>query len=169
MFGCWLFNNPLCAFYQVSNWEDQFSSHIKKDSIKLYVYHGADRTTKGKELAKFDIVLTTYNILSLEYSRVQRSEKASSLLHSIRWHRIVLDEAHIIKDSNTAQSKSACSLPSSRRWCLSGTPVQNRLEDLYSLVKFLRLDPFSNKHVWSYFFKNVSSKGNELSVSRLQV
>lgn len=67
---------------------------------------------------------------------------SGSLLHSIRWNRIILDEAHRIKSGATSTSKSILSLTSEFRWCLSGTPLQNRVSELYSLIRFIRFEPY---------------------------
>ena len=64
-----------------------------------------------------------------------------SVLHKINWRRIVLDEAHNIKARNTNTSKAVFALNSLYRWCLSGTPLQNRVSELYSLIRFLRIMP----------------------------
>jgi DNA repair protein RAD16 len=62
-----------------------------------------------------------------------------------------LDEAHSIKERSTNTAKAAFELKSNYRWCLSGTPLQNRVGELYSLVRFLGGDPFS------YYFCKTSS------------
>jgi len=66
-----------------------------------------------------------------------------SPLHLIRWSRIVLDEAHKIKARNNSTAKSVYALTSLYKWCVTGTPLQNRVGELYSLVRFLRMDKFS--------------------------
>mmetsp|Transcript_48689 Transcript_48689/g.58937 ORF Transcript_48689/g.58937 Transcript_48689/m.58937 type:complete len:553 (+) Transcript_48689:458-2116(+) len=63
-----------------------------------------------------------------------------SPLHSITWWRIVLDEAHMIKTRSSQTAQSAFALTGIHRWCLSGTPLQNRVGEFYSLVRFLRID-----------------------------
>jgi DNA repair protein RAD16 len=69
------------------------------------------------------------------------SEK--SLAHKVEWHRIILDEAHNIKDRTTNVAKACFNLKGQYKWCLSGTPLQNRVGELYSLVRFLGGDPYS--------------------------
>jgi DNA repair protein RAD16 len=66
-----------------------------------------------------------------------------SPLHSLCWWRIILDEAHMIKTRSSQTANAAFSLIGIHRWALSGTPLQNRVGEFYSLVRFLRLDPMA--------------------------
>ena len=66
-----------------------------------------------------------------------------SLLHSVCWWRIILDEAHYIKSRSSQTAAAAFALTGIHRWALSGTPLQNRVGELYSLIRFLRLDPMA--------------------------
>jgi DNA repair protein RAD16 len=68
---------------------------------------------------------------------------SSSLLHKIHWRRIVLDEAHKIKGRVNNTAKSVYAVVSTRRWALTGTPLQNRVGELYALIRFLRMEPFA--------------------------
>ena len=80
-----------------------------------------------------------------EIARAARKNKslssATSILHGISWFRIILDEAHLIKDRSTSTCKAVFNLVSLHKWCLTGTPLQNRVGELYSLIRFLRIDP----------------------------
>ncbi|KAK9155666.1 hypothetical protein Sjap_003146 [Stephania japonica] len=67
----------------------------------------------------------------------------NSVLHSVKWARIILDEAHYIKDRRSNTTKAILSLKSIYKWALSGTPLQNRVGELYSLVRFLQITPYS--------------------------
>jgi SNF2 family DNA or RNA helicase len=67
-----------------------------------------------------------------------------SLLHSFCWWRVILDEAHFIKSRSSQTAAAAFALTSIHRWCLSGTPLQNRVGELYSLIRFLRIDPMAH-------------------------
>jgi len=66
-----------------------------------------------------------------------------SVLHAVRWRRVVLDEAHAIKDRTSSTARACFALAARRRWCLSGTPLQNRVGELFSLLRFLRAYPFA--------------------------
>lgn len=60
-----------------------------------------------------------------------------SKLHQLCWHRIILDESHLITNASCARARAAYSLQSKRRWCVTGTPIQNSSSDLASLVGFV--------------------------------
>lgn len=67
--------------------------------------------------------------------------EVTSKLHDLAWHRVILDESHLITNASCARAQAAFSLKSSRRWCVTGTPVQNSSRDLTSLVQFLGVSP----------------------------
>eukprot|EP00268_Persea_americana_P016783 TRINITY_DN17990_c2_g1_i1.p1 TRINITY_DN17990_c2_g1~~TRINITY_DN17990_c2_g1_i1.p1 ORF type:complete len:944 (+),score=189.89 TRINITY_DN17990_c2_g1_i1:195-2834(+) len=81
------------------------------------------------------------------------SSTNKSILHSVKWNRIILDEAHYIKDRRCSTAKAVLSLESSYKWALSGTPLQNRVGELYSLIRFLQISPYSY-----YFCKDCDCK-----------
>ncbi|KAF7306764.1 SNF2 family DNA-dependent ATPase [Mycena indigotica] len=96
------------------------------------------------------------------------ASEVSSALQSIHWFRVVLDEAHCIKETTTVGSRACCDLVADRRLCLTGTPVQNKLDDVFALIKFLRLSPFDDKNVWTEFIGSPVKFGQPLGVARLQ-
>jgi len=122
------------------NWEQQIKDHIKEKALSYYVYHGSTRTDDIDKLAEYDMVITTYSMVHIDVNRKGRKGKEFPLAH-LEFFRIVLDEAHIIREQSTLQSQAVCLLPAQRRWAVTGTPIQNRLEDFGALTKFLRLTP----------------------------
>ncbi|KAJ9107742.1 hypothetical protein QFC21_001203 [Naganishia friedmannii] len=96
------------------------------------------------------------------------SREVVSPLQSIEWFRVVLDEAHFIKDPSTIVSRAASYLEAERRLCLTGTPIQNKVEDVWALLRFLRLKPFDDKNVWQTYIMSLAKAGNSLGVVRLQ-
>ncbi|GAA5976261.1 hypothetical protein JCM11641_001097 [Rhodosporidiobolus odoratus] len=92
-----------------------------------------------------------------------------SPLQAVQWFRVVLDEAHIIKEHKTIQARAACDLYASRRVVLTGTPLQNSLNDIFSLLRFLRLEPFTERHVWTQYIGALAQKGENLGTERLQL
>ncbi|KAL1687389.1 SNF2 family N-terminal domain-containing protein [Schizophyllum commune] len=91
-----------------------------------------------------------------------------SALQSIHWFRVVLDEAHCIKETSTVASRACCDLMADRRLCLTGTPVQNKLDDVYALIKFLRLEPLDDKNVWTDMVGSPVKFAQPIGIARLQ-
>ncbi|CAM9481009.1 unnamed protein product [Ascophyllum nodosum] len=90
----------------------------------------AERSTKEAAFAKV-----------LRDMMARKKDANPGVLQEISWQRIMLDEAHMIKDRSTSTAKAVFALTSLFKWCLTGTPLQNRVGELYSLVRFLRMDP----------------------------
>ncbi|KAG6878349.1 hypothetical protein C0993_008107 [Termitomyces sp. T159_Od127] len=142
----------------VMQWRNEIETH--SIGMKVLVWYGSSRVTDHNELKKYDVVLTTYAVMEScfrkQHSGFKRKGvivKEKSPIHQIQWNRIVLDEAHNIKERSTNTAKAAFELKGNFRWCLSGTPLQNRVGELYSLVRFLGGDPFSY-----YFCKSCDCK-----------
>ena len=107
----------------LNNWEEQIGAHIEENTIRYYVYHGNNRTTDLDELSNYDMIITTYSIISSEYNRRSKKRDVSPLFQ-LNFFRIVLDEAHMIREQGTMQSQAVCKLSAQRRWAVTGTPVQ---------------------------------------------
>ncbi|KAF6999025.1 hypothetical protein CFC21_015099 [Triticum aestivum] len=146
----------MCPMALLGQWKDELEAHSTPGAISVFVYYGGDRTGDLKLMAEHTVVLTTYGVL-------QSAHKAdgSSAFHRIDWYRIVLDEAHTIKSPRTKAAQAAYMLSSQCRWCLTGTPLQNNLEDLYSLLCFLRVEPWCNSNWWQKLIQRPYENGDE--------
>ncbi|EPX70444.1 DNA repair protein RAD16 [Schizosaccharomyces octosporus yFS286] len=137
---------PVVAIMQ---WKEEIDVHTNK-ALSTYLYYGQSRNISSQDLLKYDVVLTSYNVIESAY-RKERSGfrrkgglvKEKSLLHNLQFYRIILDEAHGIKSRTCNTARAVCTLKTKRRICLSGTPLQNRIGELFSLLRFLRADPFA--------------------------
>jgi SWI/SNF-related matrix-associated actin-dependent regulator of chromatin subfamily A3 len=137
----------------LENWVDQINMHVKKGSLSYYVFHGIDRNNDPEFLKNYDIIITTYTILAQSDIKKERSG-----LFAIKWLRVILDEGHIIRTRSTKQSIAVCNLDAERRWILTGTPIMNELNDIYSLIKFLKFTSFDSLEIWNSIFNNQTIK-----------
>lgn len=117
----------VCPMSVVGNWQREAARFAP--SLSVHVHHGADRLG-GDELAEraaaHDLVVTTYPLAARD----------ATALSGIRWERVVLDEAQNIKNSASRQSKAVRGLDARQRIALTGTPVENRLAELWSVMDF---------------------------------
>jgi SWI/SNF-related matrix-associated actin-dependent regulator of chromatin subfamily A3 len=157
-------------------------SHFEQDTFRFYVYHGHQRERDPGKLAAYDIVFTTYETLVSD----SKGGKSNGCLRDIQWLRIILDEgmihhlasfcqvlthrlsAHLIKEKATARFKAACALDGINRWCLTGTPIQNRIEDFAALLAFLRIKPFDQASAFKKFISDPLSRQESSAIPRLQ-
>lgn len=119
---------------------DQWTTQIYKTTgHKPLVYYGANKKLITRE--QFDtacIVITSYNTLALPYHTRDNVERIR-WVNNTQWNRVIFDEAHHIRNLNTKNGQSAYDLKSNIRWLVSGTPIQNKIEDFYSLCFLLRM------------------------------
>ncbi|KAF5004028.1 hypothetical protein FDECE_9441 [Fusarium decemcellulare] len=126
----------------LNTWAREIERHLYPGTLQYVKYHGQDRRKLEAILSQQDIVLTTYGTVMAECRR------GHSVLHRIDWYRIVLDEAHTVRNWSTKQFDAVYSISSEIRWCLTGTPIQNSLDDLGSLIKFLKMPIFSEPSIF---------------------
>ncbi|KAI1075619.1 SNF2 family N-terminal domain-containing protein [Whalleya microplaca] len=141
----------ICPLSTITNWEEQIRAHIKPGSLTYYIYHGSNRIKDARRLAEFDLILTTYGSVASEVQARNRGKVGPYPLEEVGWFRVVLDEAHMIREQATLQFKAICRLQANRRWAVTGTPVQNKLDDLAALLAFLRVKPFDEKGKFTQF------------------
>ncbi|WEW61055.1 DNA helicase rad5 [Emydomyces testavorans] len=146
----------------LSQWESEAMKASNSGSIKVLVYHGSDKSVDLRTLCcgtnptgPLNLIITSYGIVRSEYFQIVsgrgRSAPGRTGLFSVEFFRVVLDEAHYIKNRASKTSRACCELRAVHRWALTGTPIVNRLEDLFSLVRFLKVEPWCNFSFWRTF------------------
>jgi SNF2 family DNA or RNA helicase len=134
----------------IRQWESEIKTKVEKShALRVLVHHGPSRTKFAADLKKYDVVITTYQILASEFAgSSDHPDGAKVGCYGVHWYRVILDEAHSIKNRNAKSTQATYGLRSWYRWCLTGTPMQNNLDELQSLICFLQIKPYNNLATW---------------------
>ena len=150
----------VCPTSVMGNWQKE----VKKfaPTIKVLEYHG-DKRPKGKAFTeavnKHDIVITSYALIHRDIK----------LLKAIEWQIIVLDEAQNVKNSEAKQSQAVRQLETTFRIALTGTPVENRLQELWSILDFLNPGYLGSKQFFQRrFAMPIEKYGDTASLNQLR-
>lgn len=179
----------VCPASILSQWESEIERHVTPGSLKVMKYLGQPQPVGSKvfvattpyDIARADIVLTTYDVLrqdlyrnpdkmqmrSLRYNK--RYDIIPTPLTSIRFWRIVVDEAQMVESSTAKATEMALKIDAVNRWCVTGTPISRGLEDLYGLMCFLKVEPYAHKFWWNRLIQMPleEADGNSLALVRL--
>jgi len=128
------------------NWEAEAKRFAP--SLKVLRLHGPDRAQYFDSLDQYHLVITSYPLLSRDVDK----------LKSQTWHLLMLDEAQAIKNPRTKVAMAACQLKANHRVCLSGTPIENHLGELWSQVNFLMPGYLSTSNMFRQLFRNPIEK-----------
>ena len=145
----------------LAQWESEAAKATSAGTLKTMVYYGSDKAANLQNLcceanaaSAPHLIITSYGVVLSEFNQVagRGGDRGShGGLFSLDFFRIILDEAHFIKNRQSKTAKACYELTAQHRWVLTGTPIVNRLEDLFSLVHFLRVEPWSNFSFWKTF------------------
>ncbi|KAL8987701.1 MAG: hypothetical protein Q9177_003117 [Variospora cf. flavescens] len=145
----------------LAQWESEAAKASKPGTLKTLVYYGSDKAANLQNLcceanaaSAPNLIITSYGIVLSEFNQVvsRGGDRGShGGLFSLDFFRVILDEAHFIKNRQSKTAKACYEINAQHRWVLTGTPIVNRLEDLFSLVRFLRVEPWNNFSFWKTF------------------
>ncbi|KAF9893205.1 hypothetical protein FE257_011628 [Aspergillus nanangensis] len=130
----------------LQEWQTQLRQHLANNEahhVPWTMHHGQDKLYHPSQIHNHRVILTSYQTLASEYRA--HSRKGPSILFRVIWHRIILDEAHSIRNRAALRTQAVLHLEGSCRWAVTGTPVQNSLSDFASLVEFLRVYPYCSR------------------------
>ncbi|MDO4949671.1 MAG: SNF2-related protein [Bacteroidales bacterium] len=106
------------------NWQQEINRFAP--TLTTFIYHGSDRNLTADECKAADIILSTYGVVRSDVTKIKKQS----------WQVLVIDEAQNIKNNDTAQSKALASIPANTYIAMSGTPVENRLSEFWSIINF---------------------------------
>lgn len=170
-------------------WEQEIMTKVKPGRHRLhtFVHHAGSKKKHHRDLRDFDVVLTTFGTIAAELKKIEQyelrkkndpmarpreNEKCMFIGEECKWYRVIVDEAQCIKNRTTKTARAAFYLQARSRFCMTGTPMMNSVEELYSLIHFLRIKPYNN---WNKFrsdfnqpLKSNNERGRELAMQKLQ-
>ncbi|KAK9741867.1 hypothetical protein RND81_03G134600 [Saponaria officinalis] len=175
----------VCPAPILPQWHAEILRHTKPGALRTCIYEGVRDISLGNspaldinELASADIVLTTYDVLKDDLShdserhegdrRLMRYEKrypvVPTFLTRISWWRVCLDEAQMVESNVAPATEMALRLHTRHRWCITGTPIQRKLDDLYYLLRFLKADPFDVFRRWTEVIREPYERRDKASI-----
>ncbi|HEU5448639.1 MAG TPA: DEAD/DEAH box helicase [Acidimicrobiia bacterium] len=149
----------VCPMSLVGNWQRETARFAP--GLVVYVHHGTSRTKAAlaKAVGHADLVITTYSLLARD----------RDLLAKFTWGRLALDEAQNVKNPNSLAGRAARALPTAGRVALTGTPVENRLLELWSLMDILNPGLLGSEHTFrERFAVPIERYGDETAAATLQ-
>ncbi len=111
----------ICPTTLLGNWEREFENFAP--NLDVYTYHGFNRAFT----VECDVILTTYAILRIDIEEFKKHN----------WNLVIIDEAQNIKNPNTSQTQAVKSIKADMKIAMTGTPVENRLSELWSIFDFI--------------------------------
>lgn len=135
----------------LEQWKNEILQHSRYKTLRVGQYYGNLR--RSFKISQYDVILMTYDGVVQEYK--QNIKDKNSLIFQYSWYRVILDEAHCIKNHKSLRNEACCALNAQFRWCLTGTPIHNHLDDLFSLLKFLKVEVLGEEYsYWNTYINN---------------
>ncbi|TVY39756.1 putative ATP-dependent helicase, partial [Lachnellula occidentalis] len=168
----------------LDQWMDEIEFHTEPGLYKKVLRYKTSSQISAAIMQDMDIVVTTYNEVMRQFPYPDKKERLIietigyrkwwmqamqqvGDLHTVNWYRIVLDEAHAIKNNATRTSLACQNLKSIYRWCLTGTPLLNRLEELFPYLRFLKAHYSIDLQTFQKYFCDPRSDDSQNRIATL--
>ncbi|KAI1615710.1 SNF2 family N-terminal domain-containing protein [Exophiala viscosa] len=172
----------------VNQWMEEFVKHIEPEKLgRILCYHAGSRLQSNDvpaDLQRYDVILSTYTEVLRSYPLTEppkhlSSDKAKNEwwktwyrekagpLHKVKFLRIVLDEAQAIKSHKSKTSAAVRALAGTYRWAITGTPIMNYIEELYSFFAFLRVPHTGDFATFQHNYCNNRSGREPVDMGRI--
>ncbi|MGJ4950318.1 SNF2-related protein [Bradyrhizobium sp. HKCCYLS20291] len=140
----------------MTNWFNEAARFVP--DLKVLVFHGAGRKELIEQIPQHDLVLTTYPLIARDHE----------LILGRNWHMAILDEAQTIKNPNAATTRWLSAIKASHRFCLTGTPMENHLGELWSIMSFVNPGYLGDKTAFVRNWRTpIEKEGNQLRAAAL--
>ena len=175
----------ICPEPILEQWQEEIEKHVHAGALKVFTYKGQnpslglggspkDIVTAG-DLSECDIVLCSYNALASDIHKdsevgggarqkvlryAKKYQKIPTPLTRLTWWRVCLDEAQMVQSGTASAALMALRLKTKYRWCVSGTPINRGLEDLYGLMLFLQAPPYNERYWWNALIQQPCNEGS---------
>ena len=140
----------------ISHWRDEIEKNCQLKVMRVHKLKD-----KSIDFNEFDVILVSYGTIARDYEKIHKNQENYGFYNN-SWFRVILDEAQIIASRHTYIYNAICSLNAKFRWCLTGTPISNSLDDLFSYVSFLKIPIFNEYVNWSHHLSNFKEDPAEL-------
>lgn len=159
-------------------WAAEIRNHVVPQSRpRVLLYHGVNRRRFAATLNEYDVVITSYGVLGTEFPKVlERDEKRNPIvrrtrgpLYKLQWFRVVLDEAQAIKNFRSERFHAVKELDTIHKWSLTGTPIQNTIDDVYAQFLFLGYKVVETHREWVLKYKIPLEGSSRHSAHRKEV
>lgn len=171
----------VCPVSVISNWQQQISNHVQEGVLKVDVFQGPNRSLLLPYIKenRVDVLLVSYHTLASEFKSIYGNKKADGSepvmkktrkesIFDVCFHRIVLDEAHMIRSNKSSFFKAVTAIQADRKLGLTGTPFVNRADDIQSLLSFLQVEPLSNGDIFRRAISQQIKDGYDIGLTRLR-
>ncbi|KAF3315666.1 hypothetical protein TWF173_003241 [Orbilia oligospora] len=171
----------VCPVALMAQWQREIQLKVKaRHALSTYIYHGTQpkRYKNFNALKEFDVVLTSYGTIAGEFKKKQAwmaekrvrfpANEFPFLSSESTWYRVILDESQHIKNHRTLASRACTDLMATYRLCLSGTPMQNNIDDLFGAVRFLHLARYREFRAWNTDFGSKIRLGRSFAADAMQ-
>ncbi len=135
----------------LSNWEAEINKFAP--TLKSKIYHGTNR--EFSKVDDYDVLITSYGVIRSDSDRLKK----------MKWHSLIIDEAQNIKNTGTGQTKAVKSIPAGNFIAMSGTPVENRLSELWSIVDYSNRGLLGNLKEFTETYGNPIQLNNDVEVA----
>ncbi|KAH0834326.1 DNA repair helicase rad5,16 [Fonsecaea pedrosoi] len=172
----------------LNQWMQEMDKHVKGNAMgRILRFHSGSRLQSNNivaDLTAYDVILTTYGEVQKSYPLAEPPKNLASEeqknkwwkdyflnnvgpLHRIKFHRIVLDEAHHIKNHTSKTSIAVRALTGIYRWCITGTPILNYIEELFPYFSFLRVPHTGDYATFCHNYCNNRINKDPVNMGRL--